>query len=201
MIDRELTDKLVQGLKMKYETEPQNVTTEERFILMVAAIAQYLDDWDRYSDFLASFNQDMTARLSEMDATISRCEAGKLPVADMWEKWSVLFPDDVEDKVQGLGNAGCDILAGIYRLRQRLVQADEKMRPVVPENAWPFPQWRLDEEKKQLLFLMEEGSEFEKEARRRAMLKMLYGADEFAQIDSKYIKKYGHGVGTDLAIE
>lgn len=201
MAQKELTDEIVQSLKEKYETDPQKMTTQERFLLMVAATAQYLDDWDRYKELLSSFTDDVNARIRQVDKLIGMYELDKIDHNEMWSKWIDLIPDSLEDMLQSLGGVGYTLLQRIYNIRHRLVQVDEKKpSPPIPDRLIPHEKLEIERQ-----FLrskgMTDGPELEREAQRRQFLKSLMGDTEFQQRDAEYIDEHGHGMGTTLAIK
>ena len=64
---------------------------------------------------------------------IGMYELGKVELKDVWEKYSALVPEELEDLAQSLEMM--DILSRINALRERLAEIDQKKNPIPAKDV------------------------------------------------------------------
>jgi len=196
---KKFTDELIQILKAKYEDTPESITTKDPVVVMVADKVKYLKNWSRYNDLVVSFRLHVNSRLRDLEKLICMYELNKVEPRKVWERYSALVPEEVEELAQRLELT--DVISRICTLRVRLVAIDQKKNPIPADVPWIHAIERLEAEREYLRSKgMPEGPEFEREAKRRAFLKLIMGDETFEGLDARYKGLYGHGMGTKLNV-
>jgi len=196
---KKFTDEEVQSLKAKYENTPESMTTKDPVLVMVGTKVKYVKDYDRYNDLVVAFRLHVNSRLRDLEKLICMYELNKVEPRNVWERYSALLPEELEDLAQRLELT--DIISRICALRVRLVAIDQKKNPIPADVPWIHALERLEVEREYLRSKgMQEGPEFEREAKRRAFLKIIMGDETFERLDARFKTLYGHGMGTKLNI-